>query len=166
MENDHVDKILGQWARERPDLDVSPMGIIGRLYRIRNYMDPHLKANFKKLGLNVGEFDVIATIRRGGPPYQQTPTELFKSIMLSSGAMTNRLDRLESMGLIERLPDPNDRRGTLIRLTEAGKQKVDEAVVPHVETETELVSVLSPEEQKDLARLLKKMTLAYEKSIP
>ncbi len=163
MERDHVDRIIEQWNRERPDLDVSPMGVIGRLYRIRNHMEISLKANLQNSDLTVGEFDVLATLRRSGAPFQQTPTQLFKSIMLSSGAMTNRLDRLEERGLIERMPDPADRRGTLILLTEAGREKVDQSVNTHIETETKLLEALSEQEQQQLALLLKKLSLVYEK---
>jgi DNA-binding MarR family transcriptional regulator len=103
--------ILEQWSRERPDLDVSAMGVIGRISRLSRHFERGLAEIFSSFGLGGGEFDVLATLRRAGEPYRLTPTELSKSLMVSSGSMTNRLDRLERAGFITRLPDPSDRRG-------------------------------------------------------
>jgi DNA-binding MarR family transcriptional regulator len=114
--------------------------------------------------LNSGEFDVLASLRRSGTPYQLTPTELFRTLMLSSGAMTNRLDRLEHAGLIVRLPDPSDRRGTLVGLTARGREIADVAVTAHVANEHRLLDTLSAEEQAQLAQLLRKLLVGLESS--
>ena len=130
MTQDQVDFVLAQWAEERPDLDATPMGVIGRLARAAVYIGNALQENFDQFDLHRGEFDVLATLRRNGAPYQLTPTDLLKAMMLSSGAMTNRLDRLEKAGYIERQPNPADRRGTLVTLTETGLALINTASNP------------------------------------
>lgn len=162
MREDAVDRILGQWAVERPDLDASPMGIFGRLSRGVKVLDRSLAGTFAGFGLNGGEFDVLATLRRFGAPYSLTPTELFRSMMLSSAAMTNRLDRLEQRGLVERSPDPSDRRGVRITLTEEGLDLVNKAVEAHVEGEHSLLGALDEEERERLACLLRKLLVSME----
>ena len=162
MERDQVDFILTQWEQARPDLDSSPMGIIGRISRLSRFIDQHLKKNFTKYGLQRGEFDVLATLRRAGEPFQLTPTDLFKSLMLTSGAMTNRLDRLESRGYIERLPDPNDRRGTLVQLTPRGLEIINEALEAHVKLEHSLIAALSTTEKEEMSQLLRKLLISFE----
>lgn len=161
MTQDQVDVILEQWSRERPDLDPSPMGVIGRISRASRYIDQFLQQNFAQFSLNGGEFDVLATLRRSGAPYQLTPTALFSSLMLSSGAMTNRLDRLENAGYIERQPHPNDRRGTLVTLTTQGLELIDSVVAAHIATEQKILASLTPEEQQVLAGLLRKLLLSF-----
>lgn len=161
MAQDQVDFILKQWSLERPDLDPSPMGVIGRISRASRYIDQFLQENFARFGLTSGDFDVLATLRRAGPPYQLTPTVLFSSLMLSSGAMTNRLDRLESAGYIERKPNPNDRRGILVTLTNQGLEVIDTAVVGHIDRERQILSSLTSDEQKVLADMLRKMLLSF-----
>jgi DNA-binding MarR family transcriptional regulator len=161
MTQDQVDAILNQWSQERPDLNPSPMGVIGRISRASRYIEQFLQKNFARFGLNGGEFDVLATLRRNGAPYQLTPTALFKSMMLSSGAMTNRLDRLEKAEYIERKPDPNDRRGALVTLTDRGLELIDLAVAAHITHEQQLLSSLTSEEQKLLADLLRKLLLSF-----
>ncbi len=162
MERDAVDRILGQWAVERPDLDASPMGIFGRLSRGAKMLDRSLAGTFAEFGLNGGEFDVLATLRRSGEPYSLTPTELFRSMMLSSAAMTNRIDRLEGRGLVERSPDPDDRRGVRITLTEEGLDLVNRAVEAHVKGEHGLLGALSAQERESLAGLLRKLLISIE----
>jgi len=157
LENDSVDVILQQWKRERPDLDASPMGIIGRISRLERKIDVKLGATFRKFGLERWSFDVLAALRRSGRPHRLTPTELFKSLMLTSGAMTHRIDCLEELGLVERQEDPADRRGTLVALTRKGKALIDRSVVAHVQTEAEMIKVLRLEERKLLASLLRKL---------
>ena len=157
VEGDAVDRIIGQWAVERPDLDASPMGIFGRLSRGAKVLDRSLAAMFSEFGINGGEFDVLATLRRSGEPYSLTPTELFRSMMLSSAAMTNRIDRLEGRGLVERSPDPNDRRGVRITLTGEGLDLVNKAVEAHLRGEHGLLDSLSTEEREALAGLLRKL---------
>ena len=160
--NDPVDKILVQWAKERPDLDVSPMGLIGRTTRLANYLRKAIGTVFAEFGLQSGEFDVLATLRRSGAPYQLTPTELFKSMMVSSGTMTNRIDRLEAAGLVERIPDERDRRGTLIHLTDKGLTLIDDAVTAHVANEHRILEVLTSAEKEKLSALLSKLLLPFE----
>ena len=160
---DGVDLILEQWSRERPDLDVSPMGVIGRISRLSRIFERGLAEIFSSFGLGGGEFDVLATLRRAGEPYRLTPTELSKSLMVSSRGMTNRLDRLERADFIIRLPDPSDRRGTLVCLTDEGRRLVDEVVAAHVENEHRLLDSLGPSERKTLADLLRKLLLSLEK---
>jgi DNA-binding MarR family transcriptional regulator len=155
---DRADVAVEQWARERPDLPALPMAVFGRLAdaaeRVtRDHMDPL----FAEAGLQRGEFDVLATLRRSGEPYMLSPTRLYEALMISSGGMTNRLDRLERAGLVERRPDPSDRRGKLIALTERGKRVVDETIAHHVANEERLLSVLTQAEQETLNALLKKL---------
>ncbi len=161
-EHDHVDSIIAQWQRERPDLDVAPMGIIGRISRAARHLADALKIVFDAHGLNAGEFDVLATLRRAGEPHQLTPTALFKSAMLSSGAMTNRLNRLEERGLITRSPDPNDMRGTIVSLSPAGLDLVNTVVTEHVANEHRVLSALTDAESAALARLLRKLLISFE----
>ncbi len=159
---DPVDKILAQWAKERPDLDVSPMGLIGRTTRLASYLRKAIGETFADFGLQPGEFDVLATLRRSGMPYQLSPTDLFKSMMVSSGTMTNRIDRLEAAELVERIPDERDRRGTLIQLTDKGFELIEAAVTAHVANEHQILDVLNRGEREDLSKLLRKLLLSFE----
>ena len=155
---DRADVALEQWARERPDLPALPMAVIGRLSEAaERVMRDHLDPLFAGAGLQPGEFDVISTLRRSGAPYMLSPTRLYESMMISSGGMTNRLDRLERAGLIERRPDPDDRRGKLIALTAAGRRVIDETITRHVANEERLLSVLTTAEQEKLNALLRKL---------
>ncbi|MEM8505591.1 MAG: MarR family transcriptional regulator [Cyanobacteria bacterium P01_D01_bin.1] len=164
-DKDPVDKILAQWAKERPDLDVSPMGLIGRTTRLASHLRRAIGDTFSEFGLQPGEFDVLATLRRSGAPYQLSPTELFKSMMVSSGTMTNRIDRLENSGLVERIPDQHDRRGTLIHLTDKGFELIEAAVTAHVANEHRILDVLSQTEKEDLSKLLRKLLLSFEDKV-
>lgn len=157
VKKDDVDRILEQWAEERPDLDASPMGVFGRLKRAAQVLERSLSETFKRFDLHGGEFDVLGTLRRNGEPYSLTPTELYRSMMLSSGAMTNRIDRLEERGLVSREPDPDDRRGVRIRLTTEGLELIEGAVEAHVEGEERLLAALSGDERRQLAELLAKL---------
>ncbi len=161
-ERDHVDHILDQWAQERPDLDASSMGIIGRIARVSAHLQRSVEETFARFGLAGGGFDVLATLRRSRPPYRLTPTELYRSLLLSSAAMTNRIDRLERADLVERSPDPGDRRSVLVGLTPKGREVVDAAVAAHVTNGERLLSALAPEEREALARLLRRMLLFFE----
>lgn len=162
MTSDPVDKILAQWQRERPDLDVSPMGLIGRIIRLSKHLERALKPTFAEFGLNLGEFDVLATLRRSGQPFQLSPTELFHTLMISSGTMTHRLDRLEKAGLIHRIPDPSDRRGTRIQLSDRGFELIEQAVAAHVENEHRILSNFEPSDRETLSRLLRELLLTFE----
>src|SRR3954468_10093130 len=128
---DEIDRIVEQWNRERPDLDHSPTETLQRITRLSLLQGASFAEMFSAYGVSFGEYLVLAALRRAGPPYRMNPTRLFNSVILSSGAMTNRLDRLESLGLVERQPDPVDRRGRLVVLTDRGLQLVDNAVVEH-----------------------------------
>jgi len=158
---DRADTAVEQWARERPDLPSLPMAVFGRLSDAsERVLRDHMNPLFAAAGLQPGEFDVLATLRRSGEPYMLSPTRLYEAAMISSGGMTNRLDRLEHTGLVERRPDPNDRRGKLIALTEAGKAVIDETIARHVANEERLLSVLTQAEQESLNGLLRKLITA------
>ena len=155
---DRAAKAIEQWTRERPDLDVSPMAVLGRLNEASSLIArERLVPLFARFGLQAGEFDVLATLRRSGQPYALTPTSLYEATMVTSGAMTNRLDRLEKAGLILRGPHPNDRRGIVVQLTEQGLALIDEALTAHVANEHEILAGLSGTERETLAQLLEKL---------
>lgn len=155
---DRAGKAVAQWKKERPDLDVSPMAVIGRLNEVSSLISrERLAPLFARFGLQTGEFDVLATLRRSGSPFALTPTALYEATMVTSGAMTNRLDRLEKAGLIRRTPHPQDRRGLLVQLTDQGRELIDQAVEAHVENEHAILSALSPDERQRLAGLLEKL---------
>ena len=155
---DRAAKAIEQWKRERPDLDVSPMGVLGRLNEASSLIArDRLAPLFARFGLQAGEFDVLATLRRSGSPYALTPTALYEATMVTSGAMTNRLDRLEKAGLILRGPHPNDRRGIVVQLTEKGLALIDEALTAHVANEHEILAGLTVAERDTLAGLLAKL---------
>jgi DNA-binding MarR family transcriptional regulator len=158
-ENDGVDLILEQWRRERPDLDTSPMGVIGRISRLSRELEQRLEPVYADHGLEPGWFDVLATLRRHGPPYELRPTDFATALMLTSSGATKRLDRLEEAGLIVRRPDPADRRGILIALTPKGRRLVDAAVADHVANEHRILGRLTKAEQRQLAVLLRKLQL-------
>jgi len=162
MTTDPVDKILAQWQRERPDLDVSPMGVIGRMGRLAKHLERAIGETFSEFDLTVGEFDVLATLRRSGHPYRLSPTALFNTLMVTSGTMTHRLDRLEQAGLVKRIPDPSDRRGTSIELTERGFDRIEKAVAAHVANEHRILSALKQSEREALSVLLRKLLLSFE----
>ena len=157
---DEIDRIVEQWNRERPDLDVSPTHTLQRITRLGLLQAASFARVFARHGVSFGEYLVLAALRRAGPPYRMNPTRLFNSVILSSGAMTNRLDRLEAMGLVERQPDPTDRRGRMVALTDRGLELVDEAVIDHLENEERLLDALDDRERKQLAGLLRKLLLS------
>ncbi|MGA7357006.1 MAG: MarR family transcriptional regulator [Candidatus Cybelea sp.] len=157
---DRIDRILAQWNRERPDLDTRAMGLVGRIQRTAAALRPRLDDTHGRSGLAGESFDVLASLRRSGRPYQLSPTQLYREMMLTSGAMTNRIDRLEEAGLVSRRPDPQDRRGTLVRLTAKGKALIDAATSEHVANEERLLAGLSTREQLQLGELLRKLLLS------
>lgn len=159
---DHVDRILAQWNRERPDLDVEPMGLLGRLARLRTHLARETEKALAAHGLNAASFDVLATLRRAGPPYRLSPGDLLATTMVSSGTMTNRLDQLEKAGLIERAHNPEDRRSVIIALTPKGFALVDAAVTAHVENQHRLLEALGTEDRAALDGLLRKFLAAFE----
>lgn len=163
-ERDGVDRILEQWQRERPDLDSSPIGVIGRISRLARELEARLEPVYKAHGLEPGWHDVLATLRRTGPPYQLRPTEFTDALMLTSSGTTKRLDRLEHAGLITRAPDPADRRGTLITLTPKGLELIDNVTEAHLDNERNLLAALSESEQRRLADILRKLRLGLPDS--
>jgi DNA-binding MarR family transcriptional regulator len=158
-DTDGVDVILEQWQRERPDLDTSPIGVIGRISRLSREIERRLEPVYAASGLEPGWYDVLATLRRAGPPYRLRPTDFATSLMLTSSGTTKRLDRLEAAAHITREPDPNDRRGVLITLTPQGRSLVDQAAVKHMANEQRILSGLTEAEQHQLADLLRKLLI-------
>jgi DNA-binding MarR family transcriptional regulator len=158
-ERDGVDLILEQWRRERPDLDHSPIGVIGRVSRLARELEQRLEPVYREHGLEPGWHDVLATLRRSGPPFRLRPSEFTRALMLTSSGTTKRLDRLEHAGLIERAPDPDDRRGVNISLTPKGRALIDRLTEAHMENERRLLGALSEAEQRRLADLLRKLQL-------
>ena len=157
---DHVQHVLDQWRREAPDLDRSPMGVVGRISRLAQLLQAELEPVFAAHCINGGEFDVLAALRRSGRPYRLTPTELSKALMVTSGGMTKRLARLEDRGLIRREPDPNDRRSTTVTLTGDGKRLVEAILPEHVANELRLLGDLSGKERTQLADLLETLAVS------
>ncbi|EOU9620340.1 MarR family winged helix-turn-helix transcriptional regulator [Klebsiella aerogenes] len=152
---DAVDRILAQWQRERPDLDCSPMGPIGRLKRCAMLLEPRVEAAFVKHGLVRWEFDMLATLRRAGEPFVLSPTQLFSTLMITSGTMTHRLKALEKRGLITRLANPQDARSMLVALTPEGRALIDEGVATHVANEQQLLAGLSAPQLQQLDEALR-----------
>lgn len=157
---DHVDRILEQWRRARPDLDVEPMGVIGRLHRLALLLDEELRPVFAAEGLGDGDFDVLATLRRAGAPYELSAGQIAQSTMVTSGAVSKRVQRLEDAGLVGRTVDERDARGRRVRLTPAGLEVVDRALEAHVANEHRLVAGLTADERRQLAGLLRRWSLA------
>ncbi|HZD67553.1 MAG TPA: MarR family transcriptional regulator [Actinomycetes bacterium] len=163
---DHVDAILAQWRRECPDLDVAPMAIIGRLYRATALAEAALAPPLAARGLQQGWTDLLAALRRAGRPYELKPTDLMRATMLTSGGITKRLDRLAEAGLVQRRPDPDDRRGTLVRLTRKGKAVIDRAMPAHLANQERLLRPLTPAERRTLEDLLRTLLGGLERSAP
>jgi len=154
MPPDHVARIQAEWARERPDLDVSPQGVIGRLHRLAGHLTEQLLVVYRRFGLGEGDFDVLATLRRAGPPFERAPGELAQFTMVTTGAMTKRIDRLERDGLVTRRRSTVDGRGRVVALTPAGRDLIDTAFTEHAHNERRLMEELSPEDAKQLEALL------------
>ena len=154
---DPIDRLVEQWRRERPDLDLAPMGLIGRLLRTARIADRAIDARLSGHGLQPGWFDLLSALRRTGAPHRLTPGQLSSSLMLSTGGMTKRLDRMDAAGLVERHPDPTDRRGALVGLTRKGRRVIDVAVADHLENERDLLRGLTKAERAQLDTLLRKL---------
>jgi DNA-binding MarR family transcriptional regulator len=163
---DAVDRILDQWRRERPDLDCSPMGIIGRISQLQREVYMAQRATFARHGLDVPSFDVLAALRRAGPPYQLTPTALMRTALVTSGAITQRLDRLEERGLITRERSRDDGRAVVVSLTDEGRQALDAALPDHLDTESKLLDGLSDDDREQLARLLRRFLVTLGRTPP
>ncbi|MEV0288230.1 MarR family transcriptional regulator [Kribbella sp. NPDC050820] len=152
---DHVDLVLEQWAEQRPDLDASPMGVVGRVSRLGQLFDTELRRNFARYDLDRASFDVLATLRRSNAEHSLTPAGLMRSSMVTSGAISQRLDRLEARGLVTRQPSETDGRGVRVTLTEDGLQLIDRVLPAHIDTENQLLSGLSDAERERFADLLR-----------
>jgi DNA-binding MarR family transcriptional regulator len=160
---DDVDRILAQWHEARPDLDVTPMGLIGRLARLRKRLEQEHERVFAAHGLSAAGFDVLATLRRAGPPHALEVKALLASTMVTSGTMTNRLDRLEKAGLVERRPNPSDGRGFVVALTPLGHRTIDAAVTDHVANQHRLVAALDDGDRRALDALLGKWLAGFDR---
>ncbi|WP_272687006.1 MarR family winged helix-turn-helix transcriptional regulator [Providencia sp. PROV149] len=159
---DRIDKITQQWANQRPDLDISSMGLIGRLSNIVFHLTREMEKVFAQFGLNRSSFDVLATLRRAGSPYTLSPGDMLTTLMVTSGTMTNRIDQLEKIGLVARHPNPEDGRGFLVSLTDSGLALIDQAIEKHVANQARLVEGLSPEEQASLNQILRVFLASLE----
>ncbi len=161
---DDVDGLVQAWQRERPDLDVTPLEVLSRVLRLARHLDLARGAAFEGHGLEVWEFDVLAALRRAGPPYAMSPGQLLTQTLVSSGTMTNRIDRLAARRLVERLPDPIDGRGIQVRLTSAGRTRVDDAMSDLLEREREILAPLTDRQRATLAALLRSLVAPFDHS--
>jgi DNA-binding MarR family transcriptional regulator len=159
---DEVDRLVAAWGRERPDLDVRPLEVLSRVTRLARHLDRARREAFTDHALEVWEFDVLAALRRAGPPYTLSPGQLLAQTLVTSGTMTNRIDRLESRRLAQRLPDPDDRRGVRVRLTAEGKERVDSALADLLAREQALLAGLTPRQQDSLSGLLRQLVAPFE----
>ncbi len=162
MKRDVVGEVLQQWQIERPDLDSGPMAVVGRILRLAGHLERRANEAIKPFELAIWGFDVLGALRRRGKPYSMTPTELMRAVMLSSGAMTNRIDRLEAQGLVERKADLDDRRSFQVALTAKGLRVVNEATAVRFKEAKDAQKSLSATEARQLAALLQKMLLDVE----
>jgi DNA-binding MarR family transcriptional regulator len=160
--SDEVDRIVGAWQRERPDLDFAPLQVLSRVARLSRHLDRARRAAFAASDLESWEFDVLSALRRAGAPYQLSPKALLLQTLVSSGTMTNRIDRLVQRGLVERRTDPHDGRGILVLMTAVGRERVDRAISTLLTAEAELLEALSPLDQERLAALLRKLSLDFD----
>jgi DNA-binding MarR family transcriptional regulator len=158
---DEVDGLVEAWARERGDLDLGPVEVFSRISRLSRHLDLARRAAFTAHGIESWEFDVLAALRRAGAPYELSPGRLLRETLVTSGTMTNRVDRLASRGFVERLPDPHDRRGVLVRLTAEGKSTVDGAFGALLGAEAALLEGLAPRDRATLARLLRTLLAPF-----
>jgi DNA-binding MarR family transcriptional regulator len=165
-EHDEVDRLVEAWRRERPDLDVTPLAVLSRVSRLALHLDRARRQTFTEHGLQAWEFDVLAALRRAGSPYELSPGQLLTQTLVSSGTMTNRIDRLEARGLVTRRPDPEDRRGVVVTLTSAGRARVDAALADLLGHEDAILEALRPADRDRLADLLRQVTARFENSHP
>lgn len=156
-EKDAVDRLLNNWTRERPDLEIAGLGVVNRIWLLAKHLTRRDRRALERLGLAPWAFEVLAALRRQGPPYRLSPTGLGRRTLLSSGAMTTRLDRLQDAGYVRRIPDPHDRRGVLIEITESGQELADRAIEARLVAVEALLAPLDDADREALARLLRKM---------
>ena len=165
-DSDHVDHVLAQWAATRPELDTAPAAVIARLGRASAYADAAVNARLAEFGLTRESFDVLTSLRRSGAPFRLSPTQLYRELMRSSGAITHRLAGLEDAGLVRRIPDPGDGRGLLVELTRKGRTLVDRVAPVHLDNERRVLAPLTAGEQTRLAGLLRKLLYTFESEQP
>lgn len=159
---DEVDGLVEAWRRERPDLDLGPLEVLSRVSRLNHHLDRARRTAFSEHGIELWEFDVLAALRRAGSPYELSPGRLIRETLVTSGTMTNRVDRLEQRGFVTRMPDPSDRRGVLVRLTPAGRSAVDGALDGLLTREADLLAALNDSERDQLAGLLRSLVVDFE----
>ncbi len=159
---DEVDRIVAAWARERPDLDIEPLTVLSRVTRLARHLDLARRSSFARHNLDTWEFDVLSALRRAGRPYQLSPGALLTQTLVTSGTMTNRIDRLAQRGLVVRRPAPDDRRGVIVELTDLGRRGVDAAMADLLEVEHRLLDALAPSERETLADLLRRLTSPFD----
>ncbi len=159
---DEVDALVEAWRRERPDLDVAPLEVLSRVSRLARHLDLARRQAFETHDLEPWEFDVLAALRREGPPYALSPGRLLQVTLVTSGTMTNRIDRLEAKGLVERVPDPNDGRSVQVVLSEGGRARVDDALTDLLAHERAILGALPSSDQDTLADLLRSLTLPFD----
>jgi DNA-binding MarR family transcriptional regulator len=159
---DEVDRLVEAWRRERPDLEVTPLQVLSRVTRLARHLDRARRSAFSRHELETWEFDVLSALRRAGSPYQLSPGQLLTQTLVTSGTMTNRIDRLAGRELVQRLPAPDDRRGVLVRLTDHGRARVDAALADLLDHEREILEVLSPDRQHELADLLRCVVAPFD----
>ena len=164
--SDEVDDIVARWRAERPDLDVTPLQVLSRVSRLARHLDRARRAAFAAHSLEAWEFDVLSALRRDGPPYQLSPGALVRTTLVTSGTMTNRIDRLAARGLVRRHPDPQDKRGVLVELTAAGQRSVDAAMADLLDRERGLLAALPDSQQRDLAGLLRVLLAPFDAQGP
>ncbi|RKS72092.1 MarR family transcriptional regulator [Actinomadura pelletieri DSM 43383] len=160
---DEVDRLVEAWNNERPDLDVQPLQVLSRVSRLARHLDRARRAMFVEHDMESWEFDVLTALRRAGSPYQLSPGRLLRATLVTSGTMTNRIDRLAAAGLVERHPDPQDKRGVLVRLTDAGRTRVDAAFADLLEREQVILDALSPDQRDALADLLRTLLIPFDR---
>lgn len=160
--SDEVDRLIEAWQRERPDVDVAPMGVLSRVSRLARHLDLARRQAFADQELESWEFDVLSALRRAGAPYQLSPGRLLRETLVTSGTMTNRVDRLAARDLVQRLPDPSDRRGVQVRLSPEGRDRVDAALDSLLRRERELLSGLSASDSRRLAALLRTLVTPFD----
>ncbi len=159
---DEVDRLVAAWRRERPDLDVSPMEVLSRVTRLARHLDRARRQAFATHDLESWEFDVLSALRRSGSPYRLSPGRLLRETLVTSGTMTNRVDRLAARGLVRREPDPGDRRGVLVELTDAGRERVDAALSALLTNERALLTGLGATDRRKLADLLRALVRPFD----
>ncbi len=165
-ERDEVDDLVAAWREQRPDLDVAPLQVLSRVSRLARHLDIARRGAFAAHGLESWEFDVLSALRRAGPPFQLTPGALLRATLVTSGTMTNRIDRLAAAGLVSREPDPRDRRGVLVTLSQRGQAVVDAAFIDLLERERALLASLGEDQRQVLADLLRTLLIPFDEGSP